>query len=152
MNVKRLVPLVAMVATLISATACNNQSDSSATTPTVPTAPTITEPAFTGSLSQGGTPQIFTFTVQQIGPLTITLTQAGPPPTATVGLALGTPTFSTGGTVCTPFAQSNAQVGVNAPQISGTVSSAGGYCLAVYDAGLLAAGSTITFSVTVAHT
>ncbi len=129
---KHLLPLVLIAA--VAAAGCNTQTaDNSGSTTTTPSAPTITEPAFSGTLKMGGTPQILTFNVVQVGPLTVTLTAAGPPTTVVVGLAVGTPTFSTAGTTCTPIATANAQVGVNVPQLSGTVSAAGSYCLAVYD-------------------
>ena len=145
---KYLLPLV-LVTAVVSA-GCNTQTADNSTAPTTPTAPTITEPPFAGTLKMGGTPQILTFSITQIGPLTVTLNAAGPPPTVVVGLAVGTPTFSTTGTTCTPIATANAQVGVNAPQLSGTVSSSGAYCLAVFDPGTLT--GDVTFSVTVAHT
>jgi hypothetical protein len=136
---------------LLAAAACDTQSaDNSATTPTVPTAPTITEPAFTGTLHAGGAPQILTFNVTAVGPLTVTLNSAGPPANVSVGLSIGNPTFSTAGTVCSPIATQIAVAGVGAPQINGTVSSTGGYCLTVFDPGTLTAD--VTFSVTVAHT
>jgi hypothetical protein len=148
-RMKYLLPLVLVSA--VVAAGCNTQTaDNSTTAPTTPTAPTITEPAFAGTLKMGGTPQILTFSIAQIGPLTVTLNAAGPPTTVVVGLAVGTPTFSTTGTTCTPIATVNAQAGVNAPQLSGTVSASGAYCLAVYDPGTLT--GDITFSVTVAHT
>ncbi len=68
----------------------------------------------------------------------------------TVGLSIGSPTFSTAGTVCSPIQTVTAVAGVNPPQISGTVSATGGYCLAVFDPGTLT--GDVTFSVTVAHT
>jgi hypothetical protein len=146
---KHLFPLVLLTA--IAAAGCNTQTANNPTsTTTTPSAPTITEPAFAGTLKMGGTPQILTFSVVQVGPLTVTLTAAGPPTNVVVGMALGTPTFTSTGTTCTPIATANAQVGVNAPQLSGTVSSSGAYCLAVFDPGTLTAD--ITFSVTVAHT
>ena len=123
---KYLLPLVLLTA--VAAAGCNTQTaDNSTTTPTAPTTTTITEPPFAGTLKMGGTPQILTFSVSQVGPLTVTLTAAGPPPTVVVGLAIGTPTFSTTGTTCTPIATASAQVGINAPQLSGTVSASGAH-------------------------
>jgi hypothetical protein len=146
-HMKHLFPLVLLTA--IASAGCNTQTADNSTSPTTPTTPTITEPAFTGTLHVGGT-QIFTFSVTQVGPLTVVLNSAGPPPTIVVGLAIGTPTFATTGTTCSPIQTFNAQAGVSAPQISGTVSTSGPYCIAVYDTGTLTAD--ITFSVTVAHT
>jgi hypothetical protein len=150
---KHLFPLVLLAA--IAVAGCNTQTaDNSGSTTTTPSAPTITEPAFTGTLpasQNGGQNNVYTFSVTQVGPLTVTLTAAGPPAGVGIGLAIGTPTFSTAGTTCTPIAtNSNAQVGVNAPQISGTVSAAGPYCLAVF--GIPPITADITYSVTVAHT
>lgn len=148
---KYLLPLVLLTA--VAAAGCNTQTADNSTTTTAPTTTTITEPAFTGTLSasqNGGQNNVYTFSVIQVGPLTVTLNAAGPPSGVIVGLAIGTPTFSTTGTTCTPIATANAQVGVNAPQISGTVSAAGPYCLAVY--GLPPITADITYSVTVAHT
>jgi hypothetical protein len=136
---------------LLAAAACNTQTaDNTTTSPTAPTSPTVTEPAFTGTLHAGGSPQILTFNVAVIGPLTVTLNSAGPPANVSVGIAIGSPTFSTTGTVCTPIATATAVAGVGAPQISGSVSTTGGYCLVVFDPGTLTAD--VTFSVTVAHT
>jgi hypothetical protein len=150
MSLRRIVPVLILMP-LLAAGACNTQSaDNSATAPTTPTAPTITEPAFTGTLNVQGVPQILTFNVQQAGPITVTLNSAGPPSNVSVGVGLGTPVFGTTGTTCTPVLAANAVAGVSPPQLTGTVSSAGPYCLAVYDPGTLPA--TITFSVTVAHT
>jgi hypothetical protein len=151
-HMKHLFPLVLLTA--IAAAGCNTQTADNSTSPTTPTTPTITEPAFTGTLSasqNGGQNNVYTFSVAQVGPLTVTLTAAGPPSGVGIGLAIGTPTFSTTGTTCSPIAtNSNAQVGVNAPQISGTVSAAGPYCLAVF--GIPPITADLTYSVTVAHT
>jgi hypothetical protein len=150
---KHLFPLVLLTA--MAAAGCNTQTaDNSGSTTTTPSAPTITEPAFTGTLSasqNGGQNNVYTFSVTQVGPLTVTLTAAGPPSGVAIGLAIGTPTFSTTGTTCSPIAtNNNAQVGVNAPQISGTVSASGPYCLAVF--GIPPITVDLTYSVTVAHT
>jgi hypothetical protein len=147
-RMKYLLPLVLVAA--VAFAGCNTQTADNSTTPTTPTAPTITEPAFAGTLSVGQT-KVFLFNVTQLGPLTVTLTAAGPPANVTIGLSLGNPTFSTAGTTCTPITQTfSAQVGVSAPQISGTTTTTGAYCLAVIDLGNLTADTT--FSVTVAHT
>jgi hypothetical protein len=148
MKAKALLPLLLLLP-LISAVGCDTQTADNSTSPTTPTAPTITEPLFSGTLKMGGT-QIFTFSVQQIGPLTVVLNSAGPPPNVTVGLAIGTPTFSTTGTVCTPIQTVSAIAGVGAPQISGTPQTTGPYCIVIFDQGTLP--NDITFAVTVAHT
>jgi hypothetical protein len=145
---KHLFPIVLLTA--IAAAGCNTQTaDNSTSTTTTPSAPTITEPAFAGTLSVGQT-KVFLFNVNQVGPLTVTLTAAGPPPTIAIGLSLGTPTFSTTGTTCSPITPTVSAQGSTTPQVSGTTSATGAYCLAVLDLGNLTAD--ITFSVTVAHT
>jgi len=149
MRAKALLPLLLLLP-LISAVGCDNQTADNSTTVTTPTAPTITEPLFSGTLKMGGNPQIFTFSVQQIGPLTVVLNSAGPPANVSVGLAIGTPTFATTGTVCSPISTVNAIAGVGAPQLAGTPNTTGPYCVTVFDPGTLP--NDITFAVTVAHT
>lgn len=138
---------------LLAVSGCNTQTadNSTTTSPTVPTAPTITEPTFSGTLKMGGAPQILSFTVQQVGPLTVSLNAAGPPPNVVVGLGVGTPSFSTTGTTCSPIQTTSAQAGVLVPQISGTISAAGAYCVVIYDPGNTLTND-ITFSIVVAHT
>jgi hypothetical protein len=99
---------------------------------------------FSGTLAVHGA-NTHPFTVQQIGEVDVTLVSAGPPPTIAVGLGLGTPSGST----CSLLATVTATAGVHVPQISGTVTKAGSYCLSVFDVGSLV--SPITYTVTVAH-
>lgn len=138
---KAFLPLVLLSATLTAA--CGQATDTSTISPTTPTATTQNE-TFTGTLSVQAT-NLHAFTVAQSGPLTVTLTAAGPPPTIFIGLGVGTPA----GTSCSLLVTANAQAGMVA-QLTGTVTNPGMFCLAVYDVGNLAAD--VTYSVTVSHT
>ncbi len=145
MNVQVCLPLV-LLSVILSA-GCNTQTaDNSATAPTTPTAPaaaTQTE-TFTGTLSVQGT-NVHAFNVAQVGALNVTLTSAGPPPTISIGIGVGTPV----GTTCSLIVFQTTPAG-SAAQISGTVTVAGAFCLSVYDVGNLA--NDVTYSVTVSHT
>ncbi len=131
-----------MVAGLLT-TACDNSGSTNTTAPTTVAAASIVEPPFTGTLQVGGT-NTHTFTVNQIGSLTVTLTAAGPPATIFVGLGVGT--FSSG--TCSLAATASAQGGT-AAQLSGTASIVGMWCVQVGDIGNLAA--PVTYSITVVH-
>jgi hypothetical protein len=146
MNVRSILSLLVLTP-LLAAAGCNTQTaDNSAT---APAAPIITEPTFTGTLSVSQT-RVYTFSVVAVGPLTVTMTAAGPPPTIAVGLVVGTPTFSTTGTICSPISNSVNATASTTPQISGTTTSTGSYCLAVFDPGTLT--GDITYSIVVTHT
>jgi hypothetical protein len=145
MNVRSILPLLLL--TPLLAAGCNTQTaDNSATGPA---APIITEPTYSGTLSVSQT-RVYTFNVTAIGPLTVTMTAAGPPPTIAVGLVVGTPTFSTTGTICTPVTTAINATASTTPQISGTPQSTGSYCLAVFDPGTLT--SDISYTIIVTHT
>jgi len=100
---------------------------------------------FTGTVNPGSSDwHPFTINVGN-GLLNVTLTDAGPPATIYMGLALGAATD----TSCTLF--TNAQFIVQAataPQVSGTAGT-GRFCVAVYDVGNQSAD--VTYSVTVTH-
>jgi len=134
-------PLLVLAATL--AAACSSDTDTSTIAPTLPTAPSQTE-TFTGTLVAQGS-NLHAFTVAQTGPLTVTLTAVGPPPTIFVGLGVGTPA----GTSCSLLLSANAQAGMVA-QLTGNVAVPGPFCVAVFDVGNLT--TDVTYSVTVSHT
>jgi hypothetical protein len=132
---------ICVVAGLLT-TACDNSGSPTTASPT--TAPaSIVEPPFTGTLQVSGT-NTHTFTVSQLGALTATLTAVGPPATVFVGFAVGT----VSGGVCSPAATINTQASAT-PQLSGTASITGTWCVQVYDIGNLVA--PVTYSITVAH-
>ena len=139
--------LLMCLAVLVVLTAgCDNGSSSSTTTsPTTTTvaAASITE-VFTGSLAVGSA-NFHLFTVGQApGTVNATLTAAGPPATIQVGFALGTPS----GGACTPLVTLNTAASTT-PQLTGTATATGQYCVQVTDIGNLAA--PVTYSITVAH-
>jgi hypothetical protein len=87
---KRVPPIVLVLAAL-TASACNNSSNSS-------TAPTPAPPAhtdtLTGTVPIGGS-SFNNFVVAQSGEIDITLVAAGPPATIFVGIGVGQPTTTT---------------------------------------------------------
>jgi hypothetical protein len=106
--------------------ACNNGGTSSATSPSV----VLTTETFTGTVEVGGS-DFHNFTVAQGGPVSITLTAAGPPPTIFMGLGIGN-----GGTSCALISGGSTPTpaGPN-PQLSGNVATGGTLCVEVYDIG-----------------
>jgi hypothetical protein len=109
---------------------------------------TLVTDTFTGTV-QLGSVDSHNFTITTSGnSINVTLVSAGPPPTITMGLGVGTPSSTgtcsilTNGSILTP-------PGATA-QLSGTSFSAGTYCVVVGDVGN--AAGPITYTVTVAHT
>jgi len=131
--------LAAFVALALATAACGGS------TPTAPTpaAPTTTE-TFTGTVLQNGGIN-HTFTVAQAGEVDATLTSVGPLNTLALGFILGT----YDGTNCNPgYEDDNARQG---DVLSGTTSATGTFCVRVFDVGNIAANSTVTYTVSVAH-
>jgi hypothetical protein len=116
---------VIWVALVINLAACNNNQGTEPST----VFPTIID-TFSGSLAVQGT-VTHRFTVNQAGPVGITLLRTGPTTTVSVGLGVGTisePNCTLLNTLTTPAGAM--------PQISGTA-NAGIYCLSIYDVGNL---------------
>jgi len=133
---------LALAAALLAA--CGGSSSS----PSVLPAATVTTETFTGTVQIGGT-NVHNFTVTAPGTVNVTMTAAGPPPTITMGLGVGNPNasgqciFLTGGTT-------QAAASATTPQLSGTLSASGSYCVAIGDIGN--ANGPIAYSITVSHT
>jgi len=108
-------------------------------TPT-PVAPTITE-SFSDTLLVLGNNR-HQFNVQQVGGLKVNIT--GISPSASVGLAIGTPSISG----CLAASTVTTVAGPTA-QLSGTATVAGPFCVSVYDTGNLV--EPVTYTVTVLH-
>ena len=85
------------------------------------------------------------FAVAKTGSVAVTLTQAGPPATITMGLGVGIPDAS--GCPVAPNATVTAFASTT-PQLIGTL-AAGTYCVDVFDVGNQSAA--ITYSVRVVH-
>jgi hypothetical protein len=124
------------------AAACGGSSGSPAVL--TPTGTTTTD-TFNGIVTVGGV-SFNNFTIAVGGTVNVTLLSAGPPPTITMGLGIGTPSSGTcallsgGTTTTTP--------GTTA-QLTGTL-AAGVYCVEVVDIGNAAV--PISYTVAVAHT
>ncbi len=127
-----------------AAAACSGSSSSNSTIPT-PTGNLTTE-TFTGTVPVQGA-DFHNFTVTTGGTINVTLVAAGPPPTITMELAVGTPS-STG--VCSLLSgAATAATASTTAQLTGTL-AAGTYCVEVLDVGNAAV--PIAYTVTVAHT
>ena len=130
---------------LVAATAACSGSSSNNSTITAPTGTLVTD-TFTGTVPVGGL-DFQNFTVTTGGTINATLVAAGPPPTITMGFAIGTP-GTTGVCSLLSGAQVTTPAGATA-QLTGSL-AAGTYCVEVVDVGN--AAGPITYTVTVAHT
>ncbi len=140
---KRYLPLILVSA----AVACSSGGGSSAPSTAPSTNPVLppTVDTFSGTVHVGGSDSNPFVVALSNGQLTATLTAAGPPPTISMGLGIGTPangacTVSTNASYVGPAGPT--------PQLSGTGISAGTYCVLVYDAGNQSADVTYTAVVT----
>lgn len=135
---RSMVRTILLCSVLALATACD--SDDTPVTPTQP-APTTTD-TFSGTLNQNGA-VTNPFTTAASGTLTATLKSVGPVETTAIGLSLGT----WNGTACqVVVANDNATQGAI---VTGTVSSAGNFCVRIYDIGKIE--QTVSFTVEVVH-
>jgi hypothetical protein len=126
-------------AAALLAAACTDPIPNPTPTPAVPT---ITE-TFTGSLTANAT-NSHPFVVQQVGSVAITLTNVDPLAQLTIGI--GTPSTTTG--LCIAGTTIPTAPG-STPQITGTATLKGPYCIAVSDTGNIT--ETTQYSVTVLH-
>lgn len=121
--------------------ACDDGTSSTPTTPTTP-APTVTD-TFSGSLNPNGA-VTHPFTAAAAGAISASLSALAPDDTLKIGVALGT----WNGAACTLVITNDSAA--KGATVGGTISSAGNYCVRVFDAtGNVA--STITYTVTVTH-
>lgn len=130
----RWVPL----AIALAAAACG---DDTPTTPTVPTPVALTD-TFSGSLNQNGA-ATHPFLVGSSGAINTTLTTVGPDSAVVVGMSLGT----WNGNACQiVLAKDNA---VQGSTVLGAATSAGNFCVRIYDVGNLT--GPITYQIDVQH-
>jgi hypothetical protein len=115
-------------------------SDPVAPVTPIPATPTVTD-TFMGTLLILGS-NTHQFTVQQIGGIRVSVT--GISPGAAIGVGVGTPS----GTNCLLLENLTAVPGPN-PQISGTATITGTFCLSVFDVGNLV--ESVNYTVTVLH-
>ncbi|HXK11083.1 MAG TPA: hypothetical protein VMT70_15655 [Vicinamibacteria bacterium] len=138
----RLVQLTAALALAAAVAACGGSS--TASTLTAPSGILVTD-TFNGTVPVAGL-DFHAFTVTTGGTVNITLLAAGPPPTITMGLALGTPS----GTTCALISGAGTTTAAGTTsQLTGSL-AAGAYCVEVFDVGN--AASPISYTVAVAHT
>ena len=143
---RRIVCGIGLTALLALSGACKTTT----ITPTIPT--TLTTETFTGLLNATSA-VTFSFVTQGTGNVTATLTSVGPDATQTIGYSLGT--FNTATNTCTVvFDNSSA---LQAAVFNTTASTAGSYCVRLYDNGSVATAvanktaSAFTYTVTVQH-
>ncbi len=115
-------------------------------TPATPTTPTSTTPVtdtFNGTLTKNGA-VTHSFTAAAAGSVTATLSDLAPDSTLAIGMSLGT----WNGAACTLVIANNTATKGTA--LSGTINSAGNFCVMVNDAGATIADA-VTYTVTVTH-
>lgn len=128
-----------------AAAACGGSSSSNNV---VAPSTTVTTVTFSGTVQPLAT-NVHSFLVNAPGAVSVTLTTAGPPATISMGLGIGNPDtngnciFLSGGTT-------TAVASATTPQLSGTLTSSGAYCVAIADIGN--AAGPITYSISVSHT
>ena len=125
-----------LLAAVVMAGGCDED-----TTPTTPTPPAMTTETFNGTVTVNGA-QTHSFTTQAAGSLTATLTTIGPASSVTIGLSLGifTPSLNS----CQIVVANDAAA--QGTRVTGSVSSAGNYCVRIYDVGRLTEASTYTIT------
>jgi hypothetical protein len=118
--------------------------------PTVPTAPVTG--TFSGLLNPTGV-NTFSFVTSIGGSVTATLTAVGPDSTQTVGFSLGS--FNASTNVCTVAFDNSAAL--QGAVFNTTASTAGAYCVRIYDNGTVAAAvaagtaTAFTYTITVSY-
>ena len=132
--------LYALLLALALASAACKKDDA----PTTPSAPTTKTDTFTGTVQVKSSVN-HTFTVEQSGQVSVTLTAATPPPTIAMGIGVGTPANGACGVL--QGASVTTAAGATA-QLTGVVSP-GMLCVQISDVGNQTAA--VTYTVTVTH-
>ena len=132
----------AVLAAVFGASACSNNNAFTAPTDTSTPATSVTE-TFDGQLTINGAAS-HPFAVQRVGGVTVRLT-ALDPTDVTVGLSLGT--WNTNSNVCQATLSNDAALG--GATIVGTASTAGAFCVRIYDVGKLS--RSILYQIDVTH-
>ena len=135
--------VLAAAGALGMAAGCGGASTSNSVV--APTGTLVTD-TLSGTVQPGGV-DFQPFTVTTGGTVNVTLLTAGPPPTITMGLAIGTPSGT--GACALLSGASTAATASSTAQLTGTL-NAGSYCVEVLDLGN--AAGPIAYTVTVAHT
>jgi len=135
---------LAVVVSAVAAACGGSNSNSSITSPSG----TLTNDTFNGTVQPGAT-NVHTFTVTTPGPVSVTMTSAGPPATITMGLGIGNPDGS-GNCIFLQGGTTQAVASTTTPQLSGNLTASGAYCVAIGDIGN--AAGPITYTIVVSHT
>jgi hypothetical protein len=122
---------------MLALAGCGSNDSSTPTSPT----PTYTTDTYTGTLGVSGT-EAHPFTAKTQGAITITVGTLSPTSTVTIGVGLGT----WNGTACNVTLQTSAATTGSTYNASAT--SAGNFCVTIFDFGNLTEASTYTLTVT----
>jgi hypothetical protein len=131
----------AALAAVFCVAACSNNNPFTAPTDTSTPATSVTE-TFDGQLTVNGA-VTHPFAVQRVGGVTVRLT-ALDPTDVTVGLSLGT--WNGNSNVCQVILANDAALG--GATVVGTASTAGAFCVRIYDVGKLSRSILYTIDVT----
>jgi hypothetical protein len=145
---RRLTHVMVAASLAIVASAVAACGGSSNTSNVVAPSATVTTETFTGTVQPQGF-KIHTFTVATPGQVTVTMTAAGPPATISMGLGVGNPDAS-GNCIFLSGGTTSAVASATTPQLSGTLTASGAYCVEIADIGN--AAGPITYSIAVSHT
>lgn len=117
------------------------------TDPAAPGAPSVATPTitdtFTGTLTIGGA-NIHPFTVNQVGGLKVTLVSEDT--SVAVLVSVGTPSAATG--QCVPLGSATTAAG-STPQLSGSATTTGQFCVSIADIGNLT--GPVVYTINVLH-
>ncbi|MFN8062998.1 MAG: hypothetical protein U0Q12_27850 [Vicinamibacterales bacterium] len=134
----------ALVLFLAALSGCGGGSSTSPLQPTAVAASTTVD-TFTGQVTSGGVSSQ-PFTVTAPGTITIAITAITPLSSLTMGIGLG---VWDGSTCSVSLTSSSAHQG---DTFSATTSSAGNYCVALFDVGNILPDVTVGYEMTVTHT
>jgi hypothetical protein len=116
-------------------------------TPTNPT-PTIVTDTFANATPLGPNGAFaHSFTTATSGPVVATLTTVKPDATKVIGFQMGLWTAST--STCSAIQSNDAAI--QGAQFAANATSAGSYCVRLYDVGTVKADAPVTYTVTVTH-
>jgi hypothetical protein len=145
----RLFRLALSIVSMFWLVACgSNSSGSTLTAPTATVTATLTTDTFTGSIDQNGT-AIYPFTVTTAGySLLAGYTSISPASVAALGLGIGS--WDATSSTCSLNVSQNDTGRSGSTALSGTPNN-GNYCVRIYDAGNIPAGTTASYTVQVQH-
>jgi hypothetical protein len=135
-----------VVSLALAAAGCSDTIN--VTPPSEPSLPVTVTPepvteTFSGTVTQGGS--AFHAVSAKLGPVVTTMTEVGPDPSVTIGMSVGI----LNSLACTALMDNpKATVG---SQLSGTVTGLTTLCIRVYDAGTIAADTTVAYALTIKY-